>query len=340
VATGFQLPPDFATATQFGSLEIRSDQPMSVVALRLTTNQRGETLITTTPIADLTSPPAGTQLFFPHMVDGGGYETTVVLMNTSGVNETGNLQIFADNGTPLAVRPVNGSSGSSFSYSIPPSGSFVFQTDGSPSTVNAGSIQVTADPNGPLPVGAGIFGFRQGGILVTESGIPSALPTNHVMIYIDKSNGHDTGLAIAAPGGGGVQLTLGAFESDGHTTAGSGTATLSLNANGHAARFVGQIISALPPDFTGVLDISAPSTFVALTMRSLNNSRGDFLLTTFPVADVTRATPIPLIFPQIANGGGYQTQVILLNGLTGTRVATLSFFGDDGSPLAVGKWAK
>lgn len=204
VAVGFQLPPDFATATQFGSLEIHSDQPVSVVALRLTTNQRGETLITTTPIADLTATTAGTQLFFPHMVDGGGYETRVALMNTSGVNETGNLQIFADNGTPLAVRPVNGSSESSFSYSIPPSGIFVFQTDGSPSTVNAGWIQVTADSSGPLPVGAGIFGFRQGGILVTESGIPSVFPTNHAMIYVDKSNGHDTGLAIAAPGGGGV----------------------------------------------------------------------------------------------------------------------------------------
>jgi hypothetical protein len=45
------------------------------------------------------------------------------------------------------------------------------------------------------------------------------------------------------------------------------------------------------------------------------------------------------MFPQIADGGGYQTQVILLS-TSGAVNTTLSFFGDDGSPLAVEKSAR
>jgi hypothetical protein len=54
IAPDFSLPANFPTAVSFGSLEITSDQPVSVLALRMTINQRGELLLSTTPIADLT----------------------------------------------------------------------------------------------------------------------------------------------------------------------------------------------------------------------------------------------------------------------------------------------
>jgi len=56
VLSGFSIPPSFPTDTCFGTLELSSDQPLSIVALRLTTNQRGETLLTSTPIADMSHP--------------------------------------------------------------------------------------------------------------------------------------------------------------------------------------------------------------------------------------------------------------------------------------------
>ena len=52
LAPDFILPVNFASSG-FGSLEITSDQPVSIIALRLTINQRGELLITCTPMADL-----------------------------------------------------------------------------------------------------------------------------------------------------------------------------------------------------------------------------------------------------------------------------------------------
>ena len=337
LAPDFVLPSSFAAVTKFGSLDIKSDQPLSILALRLTTNQRGETLLTSTPIADLTQTPSAAPLFFPQFVDGGGYTTMVVLLNTSSLTESGSLQLFKDDGSPLVVQQVGGPSGSSFHYSIPPGGAFVFQTDGSPSVAHAGSAQVAADPGMNTPVGAGVFSFTQGGILVTQSGIPSASPTAHAHIFIDKSGGHDTGLAIANPTGSiPLTISLSAFQMDGSTPAGVSLGPVQLSGNGHTAAFAGQFISGLPSGFTGVLDISSPLPFVALTLRSLTNARGDFLLTTFPIADFTQSPVTPLVFPQIADGGGYRTEFILLSD-GGAANATLSFFNDSGSPMAVGK---
>ena len=66
------------------------------------------------------------------------------------------------------------------------------------------------------------------------------------------------------------------------------------------------------------------------------HERNDFLLSTFPVADTTRDAPFPIVFPQIADGGGYVTQFILMGAGTASSV-TLNFYGEHGKPLPVGK---
>ncbi|MGB7622245.1 MAG: VCBS repeat-containing protein [Terriglobia bacterium] len=338
LAPGFVLPPDFAAATQNGSLDIMSDQPLAVLGLRLTSNQRGETLITSTPVADVSRTPMTDMLFFPHFVDGGGYRTKLVLLNTSSTVEKGTLQILDDRGLPLMATPVGGTLNSSFPYSIQPNGVLVFQADGSPQRVNAGWVKLTPDPGNFAPVGAGVFSFTQNGVMVTESGIPSAPTEDHARIYIDKSGGHNTGLAIANPANSEMTINLWAFQTDGNTPVGNSPTSIVVEANGHVARFVEEIISGLPDNFTGILYFYSwpPAPFAALTLRSLTNSRNDFLLTTFPVVSASPPLGVPLVFPQIADGGGYRTQFILFNG--GSN-ASINFYSDNGSPMTVAKSA-
>jgi pseudomonalisin len=339
-APDFNLPSSFPTQTGFGTLDILSDQALSILALRLTINQRGDPLLTSTPVADMTQSLSSTVLFFPQFADGGGYTTMVVLMNTNpsptGI-ETGQLRFFQDDGTPQVLRQAGGASGSTFSYSIPVGGVFIFQSDGSPSSAHTGGAQVIPDPGTMTPVGAGIFGFTPAAILVTQSGTPSATPTTHARIYVDMSGGHDTGLALANPGGTPVSVRVSAFQLDGITPAGTNSSLIQLAGNGHTAAFADQFIPGLPSGFTGVLDISAPSPFVALTLRSLVNARNDFLLTTFPIADFTQAVIGPLVFPQVADGGGYQTQIILLNTSSAPSTVSINYLGNDGSPLKLSR---
>jgi hypothetical protein len=122
VVSGFSIPSTFPTETRYGTLELTSDQPMSVVALRLTTNQRGEMLMTSTPVADLTRPLSTTPIYFAEFIDGGGYTTTLMLLNTSSQMESGMLRIYGNDGAPLLVQAVGGASGSSFAYAIVPGG--------------------------------------------------------------------------------------------------------------------------------------------------------------------------------------------------------------------------
>lgn len=329
------LPASFASTGGFGSLEIISDQPLSLLALRAATNQRGETLITTTPVSDLMQPMQINSLYFPQMADGGGYQTVMILLNTSASPESGRLRFFDDTGSPLPIRLAGNSAlFSQVPYAIPIGGLLRVVTDGSSSTVKVGWIQVTPESGSATPVGAGILSYAPGPLLLTETGVPSATLTTHARINIDQSNGHDTGIALsnALTLNSTLHVTLSAFQADGVTPAGNGWTSLDLNLSGHAAKFVGEFIAGLPANFVGVLDISASQPFVALTLRSLRNARGDFLLTTFPIADLNQPSPSPMIFAQVADGGGYTTQIILLG--TGTSsTASVSFFGNDGSPI-------
>jgi Leucine-rich repeat (LRR) protein len=333
---GFSIPSTYPIKTKFGTLELSSDQPLSVLALRLTTNQRGEMLMTTTPTADLTQPPASDTVYFPQLADGGGYNTSVILMNTSSATETGTLNLYDNNGAPFMVRSTDGTSKSSFSYSILPDGAYVFQTDASPKYATAGWVVLTPDSGSRTPVAAGVFQYSSNGVLATESGIPSTNPTNHARIFVDKKNNHNTGVALGNPGGGPLNIVKTAFEMDGATPAGTSLDLPALPGMGHASQFIDQMIGNLPSDFRGVLDLKSDSPFAALTIRSLINERGDFLITTFPIADMNAPAPSPIVFPQIADGGGYVTEIFLLN-TDQTSQATIRYFGDSGIPIAIGK---
>ena len=92
----------------------------------------------------------------------------------------------------------------------------------------------------------------------------------------------------------------------------------------------------MPEGFAGVLDINSATPFAALTLRSLTNERGDFLMTTFPVADANQVAPSPIVFPQIVDGGGFTTEFILISsGQVSNN--NLSYFDENGSPIDLSK---
>jgi Leucine-rich repeat (LRR) protein len=334
-ASDFNLPSDFGHNTQFGSLNISSDQPLSVLALRGTTNQRNEFLITTTPVADLTYASSAGSIYFPQFVDGGGYTTSLILMNTSGSVEAGSFQIMDKDGHPLTVTQAEGNAGSTFTYSMQPGGLYHFQTDGVPTDIKAGWVRLTPDAGTFTPVGSGVFGYNPAGILVSESGIPSAVATTHARIYVDLSGDHNIGLAIANIASTESVIAINAFQTDGMTAAGSSKLPLHLTGSGYTAAFVDSFVSGLAEGFTGVLDISSDTPFAALTLRSLMNDRDEFLMTTFPIADMMRPAPSPVIFPHIVNGGGYTSQFILISAGQAAS-ASLSYYDEDGAATDFG----
>jgi hypothetical protein len=339
----FILPSDFESGTGYGSLEVQTDQVVSLLALRLTTNQRGDTLLTTVPLLDLAAPMPAALLSFPQVADGGGYQTTLLLLNPTSTPGHGIIKLFDDAGNPFPLRITGmGDAQSTFAYDVPGNGVLLLTTDGSQSPVKAGSVQVIPSPGTGVLGGAGILSLSVNGVLASESGIPAAALTNHARIYVDRSISpatgflaRNTGLALADTSGNERIVSFAAYLADGTTLVGSGSA--SLPGNGHVAKYAEQIVSSIGTPFSGVLDISSSVPFAALTLRTSLSANYDVLMTTFPIADMTRPAPVPVIFPQIADGGGYQTQFIFLNPSGSGSTATLSYWDDSGAPLPAGK---
>jgi hypothetical protein len=329
VAGDFVLPLGFQNNTQFGTLEISSDQALSITALRMTTNQRGDVLFTTTPVADMTRALTSAPIYFPHFADGGGYTTSLILLNTSNQTETGSLQILDDHGSPLAVNQAGGITNSAFPYSIPPGGAYHFQSNGA-AIAASGWVKVIPDTSIMTPVGSGIFSYNPADILVSESGIPSCIPTTHARVYVDLSGGHNVGLAIANVNNAAASIAIQSYQTDGVSGAGVSWEPLALAAHGHDAKFAGQLIEGLPAEYRGVLDVSSATPFAALAIRSLKNERGDFLMTTFPIADANQPAPAPVVFPHLADGGGYVTEFIMIS--AGAAASTTpGFYNDSGA---------
>jgi len=190
------------------------------------------------------------------------------------------------------------------------------------------------DAGTPAPAGSGVFGYNPEMVLVTESGIPPASATTHARIYADLSDGHGTGLAIANLSAAASNITIKAFQEDGVTAAGSRRGPIPLPPGGYTAAFVSEFVSDLPEGFKGVLDIRSTEPFAALALRSLVNERNEFLMTAFPVADANEAAPSPLVFPHIADGGGYQTEFILLSP-GGEASTALRVYDEEGMPMNI-----
>jgi photosystem II stability/assembly factor-like uncharacterized protein len=329
IAPDFDLPSDF----QSGSLEIASDQKVSVLALRGTINQEGLFLMTTTPVTDLTKTVLSIPIFFPQYADGGGYSTSFLLLNTTNGVEKGSLQFINKDGTPLSVTPVGGTEDSLFRYTIAPNGAFRFQTDGSPAETKAGWVLLIPDQFTNTPVGAGVFSYNPGNALISESGVPSTLSMTHARVYMDLSGNHNVGLAVANVSTSDSEIVITAYQSDGITPIGTSGDPLQLVPNGYEAKFVDQFISDLPAGFAGVLDIRSTHGFAALTLRSLWNENGDFLMTTFPVAEADQTPPSPVVFPHVVDGGGYHTEFILIsNGQASSP--NLTSYDEGGLPAA------
>jgi hypothetical protein len=143
---------------------------------------------------------------------------------------------------------------------------------------------------------------------------------------VDITAARNTGLAIANanPFRSSV-LTFAAFQADGAPMS-IPTVTLTLPANGHTSKFVTDLMPLWPAGVTGVLEVTATEDIAPLTVRSLVNERGEFLMATFPVIDVDpfAAAPFsPLVFPQFADGGGYRTEIILVSPGGSSTVALL-----------------
>jgi hypothetical protein len=188
------------------------------------------------------------------------------------------------------------------------------------------------------------FGLRyDGGADTTQAGVLPPDLTTKAMLFVDSEGklSKNVGVAIVNPNGGsstvGVTLTL--FDAMGKMAA---TGMLTLKPHQQISEMVTQLFSspsAVPSDFTGTLLITStdPISVIGLRFRGSNFS-------TIPATNLTGVTtPVPpngsaggpgaILLPQFAAGGGWATELIMVNSSSNPMTVRVDLFKPDGSPL-------
>ena len=325
-----------------GTFTFASSVPISVVALRGFTNERSDFLITTLPVAPLSSTSTDT-IYFPHFADGGGWTTQIILVNPTDTAITGNIEFLGQgSGTTAAtlvtLTLVGRATESSYSYSISPRSSQRFTTSNPAGAASVGSVRVTPDVGSTSPSGLGVFSFATGGFTVSEAGVPALPKASSFRVYVEASgtpgaiNSVRSGLAITDTSGTANTVTLELTDLDGATI--GAAEILSIPPSGQVARFLDEFFT-LPSNFSGVLRVTSTSDVAIVGLRARVNQRSDFLITTTPPTnEVAAPTSVDTYFPHLADSGGWSTQFVLFSGTAGqSSSGNLSFIDQEGQTL-------
>src|SRR5262249_30682882 len=147
--------------------------------------------------------------------------------NASDFQESGTIQFYAQGAGAqnalLINLAVNGISGSTFSYSIPPHSMFRLVTDGANYLTQVGSVRIrpTVAGSDMVPSAFAIFSFRSQGITVSEASVPAPPLGASYQMYLESSGviGQpgtiQTGFAIANPSSDPVDVTIQLSRMDG-----------------------------------------------------------------------------------------------------------------------------
>jgi len=183
-------------------------------------------------------------------------------------------------------------------------------TSGKPdAAVAVGSARILPNAGSTSPSGLAIFALRQNGVLVTEAGVPASPSVQTGRIYAEVNDTVNTGLAIANPNP--QDATVNFYFSDQTGNFGNGTAT--VPAGGQISGFLDQE-PFKAPSFIGTLTFSSSVPVAVVALRGFYNERREFLLTTLPIVDLgVAAATGTVVLPHFADGGGWTTQIVLIN---------------------------
>ena len=324
-----------------GTFTFESSVPIAVTALRGFTNEAGEFLITTLPVAPL-SPASEETVYIPHFAAGGGWATQVILVNPTDSTITGTVGFLEPGSGTIAASPViltldDGSTGSDFDYSIPPRSSQRFTTSNPLGRVSSGSVRATPIGGTAAPSGLVIFSFASGGKTISEAGVPALPKGSAFRVYVEASGmpgqagSIRSGLAITNAAATPSTVTLEVTHLDGSLAVPA--TTLALPPAGQIARFLDEIIS-LPDNFSGVLRVTSTGDVAMVALRLRVNERGELkMTTTSPSNEMDPSTSEDRFFAHLAESVGWSTQFILFSGTAGQNSSgTLGLTNASGEP--------
>ena len=211
------------------------------------------------------------------------------------------------------------------SFSISNLGGWSITSSGDAETVRAGYGRIRADAASTTPSGIAIFQFRNSdGVLVSEAGVPAAGLVSNGRIFAEVNGPANTGLALANPNEVPATIRFHVTDSDGVD---SGHDSFQLGAGEQTARLLDWEPFHISGPFVGTFTFTSSAPVAVIALRGLTNEDNEWLMTTLPVAPLSATASDTVYFPHFADGGGWATELVLVNPTDLTITGTVGFLG-------------
>jgi glucose/arabinose dehydrogenase len=255
---------------------------------------------------------------------------TALSISSFGEDEAGEIYVVNHGGSIHRITNPLAAARSSLAFAIPDRGQFIASTAGGEQTLRVGYARVQPDSGRITPPALGLFQLQQKGIVISETSISSSPAIQSGRIFAEVGNNVNTGLAIVNPNG--QPATVSFFFTDGSgNNIGQGSTTLApdqqLTAFLDQRPFNGRTL------FSGTFTFSSSLVVSVAAVRAFTNERSDVLLTTIPVVPLGISTSLLVSLPHFADGGGWSTQVVLVNPGEDAISGSVQFVGREGETL-------
>src|SRR5436190_14476519 len=257
IATLLNQQPFNGRATMFGTFTFSSSAPISALALRRYTNERGESIVSSLPSFALGTAGPGGRVAVPHFATESWY-TQLVLINPTNAPISGTTDFYDANakGDKALRIKINGVLASSSRYSIPARSAVRILIDNSVDRAAVDSIHIVPASGSSTPVGFATFTYKPGGTVLSETTVPVSRTSSKLRLHAESAavfgevGSIETGLIIDNPlrWSTTVQLTLTGM--DGVDT--GVTASLNIPGGGQIAKLTRALLPHLPSDFRGI----------------------------------------------------------------------------------------
>jgi hypothetical protein len=219
---------------------------------------------------------------------------------------------------------------SSVSYSTPDRGGISIETTGGTDNIVVGYGRVQP-VSSTTPSGIAIFGLRQNGALVTEAGVPGMTTMISGRTYAEVNGPINTGVAFANTNTSPVVISFNFTDQSGNDF---GQSSFTLSGNAQIARFLNEA-PFNGRSFAGTFTFSASAPVAVIALRTFANERSEFLVTTQTVVSMPDTISAgALVMGHFADGGGWRTQVILVNTTDVAISGTVQFYGEGSATVA------
>ncbi len=216
-------------------------------------------------LAAFISGAASAQTVIPQIADGGGWQTTIVLTNTSGSATTAGIAFFQETVASATApwSPPFTDVNSTSSIAIPAGGTVLIHSAATASTTTVGWASVTGTSVSAYAIFSQAVTGRP-----NQDGTGVALAaTSRVLVPYDNTNGFVTAVAIANTGSTAATITVGLENSLTSSPVTPAPASITLPANGHTA-FNLPTLFAATTNHSGTAEFSVSGgTISALALR-------------------------------------------------------------------------